>query len=157
MSRDFTRFEKPELIHNFITACADIGHKVIITSVDRDYKQQYAYFCQGREPLETVNRFRKIAGLPPIKQKENGRKVTWTLNSKHVVNLEDEKLDNDKSRAFDFAILNDDKSVSWDAKADVDQDNVSDYFECAIEGEKLGLYSGRHFKNPDWPHLQIGV
>ena len=155
MSRDFTRFEKPELIHNFITGCGEAGHKVIVTSVDRDYKEQYAYFCQGREPLEVVNKFRKIAGLSPIKQSENQKKVTWTLNSKHVVNPDDEKLDNDKSRAFDFAILYG-RQVSWDVKADVDNDQIPDYLECAMVGESLGLYSGRHFKNADFPHLQIG-
>jgi hypothetical protein len=157
MSRDYTMFIKPEIIHNFVTSCSDIGHKVIITSVDRDYKEQYALFCQGREPLETVNRFRKIAGLPPIKQAENQRKVTWTLNSKHIINLEDEKLDNDKSLAFDFALLYNDKSVNWNVKADVDNDQIPDYLECALVGESLGLYSGRHFKNPDYPHLQIGT
>jgi hypothetical protein len=150
-------FEKPELIHNFITSCANIGHKVIITSVDRDYKEQYALFCQGREPLDIVNKFRKIAGMSPINQKENGRKVTWTLNSKHVVNLDDENLDNDRSRAFDFAIMYNDKTINWNIKADIDHDNVSDYLECANVGESLGLYSGRHFKNQDYPHLQIGV
>ena len=61
----------------------------------------------------------------------------------------------------DFAIVYD-KKISWNVKADVDNDQIPDYLECVLVGEALGLYSGRHFKNrkgqpiPDWPHLQIG-
>ncbi len=155
MSRDIMKFEKPEIAIIFQQICQEAGHEVIFTSVDRDYREQYAYYLQGREPLSVVNKARVFAGLPFISQKENQRKVTWTLNSKHVVNLDDERLDNDKSRAFDFAIVYENK-VYWDLKADVDKDNIGDYKECAMIGESFGLKSGRHFKNPDYPHLEIG-
>ncbi len=154
MSRDITKFSKSDIAIVFQQKCKEARHEVIFTSVDRSWQEQYAYYCQGREPLSTVNKFRQFAGLPPIGQKENQRKVTWTLNSKHVVNLDDERLDNDKSRAFDFAIVYENK-VYWDLKADIDKDNIGDYLECAMIGESLGLHSGRYFKNPDYPHLEI--
>lgn len=154
MSRDPNKFEKPELIPLFISKCEEAGIKVIITNVDRDYKEQYALYCQGREPLEIVNRFRKIAGLPPILQRENAYKVTWTLRSEHVVNLEDNQQDNDKSGAFDFCIVKDGKAV-WDLKVNVNENDIPDYKECALIGESLGLYSGMRFRNQDFPHLQI--
>src|SRR5512135_618799 len=105
MSRDINMFVQPELITEFQIKCREKGHSAIITSVDRSYKEQYAYFLQNREPLFLVNQARKLAGLAPIGQIENRRCVTWTMNSEHVVNPDDDKIDNDKSRAFDFAIL----------------------------------------------------
>lgn len=148
-------FVKPELIAEFQAKCKEKGHSTIITSIDRSYKEQYAYFLQNREPLFMVNQARKWANLPPISQVENRKCVTWTMNSEHVVNLDDIKLDNDKSRAFDFAILYNGKTILWDTKADVDKDNVADYDECADIAESLGLYSGRRFKHQDYPHVQV--
>jgi hypothetical protein len=157
MSRNYNNFEKPELISLFISECEKIGHKVIITCVDRDHKEQYAYFLQGREPLHIVNQFRKFAGLYPIDREENKRIITWTLNSEHIVNLEDNLKDNDKSRAIDFAILKPgSKQIDWNVKADVNKNNIPDYLECALVGEKIGFYSGGRFnKNKDYPHLQL--
>jgi peptidoglycan L-alanyl-D-glutamate endopeptidase CwlK len=154
MSRDPNKFEHPELIEQFIIKCGETGIKVVITSVDRDYKEQYALYCQGREPLDIVNKFRKIAGLLPISMKENTYKVTWTLRSNHVVNLDDDRQDNDKSRAFDFAVVKDGKAT-WDLKANVNENDIPDYKECALIGESLGLYSGMNFRNQDWPHLEL--
>ncbi len=154
MSRNPLMFEKPELITLFKQGCKDAGIDVVITSVDRDYKEQYALYCQGREPLDVVNKFRKIAGMLPISMKENSYKVTWTLRSNHVVNLDDDNQDNDKSRAFDFCVIKDGQGT-WDLKANVNKNDLPDYKECALIGEGLGLYSGMHFRNPDYPHLEI--
>jgi len=155
MSRDINKFKKPALIPIFQQRCKEeAGHTVIITSVDRDYKEQYALWCQGREPLEVTNRFRKIAGLPPINQARNSKKVTWTLRSKHIINLDDERQDNDLSEAFDFCIIYKGEAI-WEVKADVDNDKISDYRECALIGESLGLKSGMRFKNPDIVHLEL--
>lgn len=154
MSRNVQMFRKPDMVYDFINACKVQGHDVTITSVDRDYKEQYALYCQGREPLDVVNEFRKIACLPPISQAENQKKVTWTLNSKHIINLDDERKDNDKSDAIDFVILKNGKAI-WDVKADVNADKQPDYKQCALIGESLGFISGMRFKNPDYPHLEL--
>ncbi len=154
MSRDKSKFIRPDLIDLFIAKCAEAGFNVIITCVDRDYKDQIALYQQGREPLYIVNASRKLAGLPPISQADNQRKVTWTLNSKHIVNLDDERLNNDKSYAFDFAILKD-KVVIWDVKADIQGDSIPDYHECGYIAESLGLIWGGRFKNPDCVHVEF--
>ena len=155
MSRNWNKFEKPEMIDLFVKKCAIAGHKVVITCTDRTYQEQTAYFAQGREKLEVVNALRKIVGLWPISEEENLRKITWTMNSEHVINTEDARKDNDLSRAIDFAILDKDGKVTWDVKADVSGDGISDYRECAMIGESIGFWGGYRFKTADWPHLQL--
>lgn len=155
MSRDIYKFVKPELIEAFLDACKKQGHRVIITSVDRDYKEQRALYAQGRESLEIVNMLRQQAGLAEIRGVENTRKITWTMNSRHIINLDDERLDNDLSYAFDFGLLDREGRYLGDVKADVNANNIADYLECALIGEGLGLKSGRKFKNPDYPHLEL--
>ena len=155
MSRDISKFKKPYLILDFIEKCEDkLNLKVIITSVDRDYKEQFAYFCQGRESLEITNNARRIVGLVPITEEQNMKKVTWTMNSKHVINLDDERKDNDWSEAFDFAIVKNEKAI-WNVKADINNDDIPDYEQCALLGESLGLKSGMRFKNIDLVHLEL--
>lgn len=155
MSRDIKMFKHPEMVYDFLSMCKKIGLSVIITCVDRSYKEQTALFAQGREPYSTIKELRKIAGMPSISEKESKRKVTWTMNSKHIINLDDEKLTNDKSKAIDFAVIKDGVFIEWDLKADINNNNISDYLEVAKIGESVGFKSGRHFKNPDYPHLEI--
>jgi len=155
MGKDWSRFEKPEMIEKFIRLCADAKKKIVITCTDRTYQEQTAYFAQGRETLDKVNALRKIAGLWLITEEENKKKITWTMNSEHVVNLEDDNKDNDKSRAIDFAIVGDYGKIIWDVKVDVNADGISDYRECAMLGESIGFWSGMRFKTADWPHLQL--
>lgn len=154
MTRDPQDFEKPEMAYAFLDACQKAGIDVIFTCVARDYVEQTALFAQGREPLDYVNSLRKIAGLTKISQDENRRKVTWTMNSKHIVNREDVKLDNDKSRALDFCILNKGKAV-WDVKASLDGDSVPDYEECGKIAEAIGFTWGGRWKKPDYPHIEL--
>jgi len=154
MTRDPKDFEKPEMAYAFLDACQKAGIDVIFTCVARTYVEQTALFAQGREPHEYVNNLRKLAGLTKISQDENRRKVTWTMNSKHIVNPADERLDNDKSRALDFCILNKGKAV-WDVKASLDGDQIPDYRECGELAEALGFRWGGRFKNPDYPHIEL--
>jgi hypothetical protein len=155
MSVDYNKFEKPQMIYDFIQKCSNVGHKVVITCVDRTYQMQTALFAQGREKLEVTNAYRKISGLWLIDEEENKRIVTWTMNSEHVINLDDARKDNDLSRAIDFGILDINGKIRWDVKQDVNGDGISDYRECAMIGEGLGFWSGMRFKTPDWPHLQL--
>jgi len=149
MGQDPKMFIKPELIDEFKKKCDEIGFTVSITYVDRTYKEQTALFAQGRENLATVNKLRRIAGLYSIKDEENKKNVTWTMNSKHIINLEDQFKENDKSLAFDFCIVKKGKCC-WD-------ECIEDYKKCASIGESLGLYSGGNFKKQDWPHLEFKV
>ncbi|HSW64296.1 MAG TPA: M15 family metallopeptidase [Dissulfurispiraceae bacterium] len=148
MSRNPQRFVAPELIEQFIAACRVAGHEVIVTSVDRSFEEQQALYAQGREALGLVNALRRLAGLSPLTDKENKRRVTWTLNSRHFPDRRG------RSHAFDFGIVRNGAYVG-DVKADLDGDTIPDYLECARIGEALGLVSGRHFRNPDYPHLEM--
>lgn len=161
MSRDPEMFIKPELIPAFKERCKQAGIVVMITRVDATELEQMALYAQGRESLEAVNIKRNIADMAPIKEKQN-RKVTWTLNSKHIpviVRLDDKGNPVKKSRAFDFAVVKD-GIPTWLSKIDVDLDGEADYLECGIIGESLGLQWGGRWKdsegkpNPDFPHLQ---
>lgn len=151
MSRDINMFARPDLALRFIEGCAKRGHTVVITCVDRTAAEQAALWCQGRFPLNITNKTRALAGLQPIGEKENSRKITWVKTSRHQRN---EKDPASRSQAIDFAIVRAGK-VSWDIKADVDGDQIPDYLECAQVGESLGLVSGARWKTPDYPHLEL--
>ena len=73
--------EKTEKMLHFLDA-EKIQYKVLETL--RTEAVQRAYFAQGREPLAVVNIKRRSAGLGPITDIENARKITWTLESKHI-------------------------------------------------------------------------
>ena len=125
----------------------------IVTCTARSVKEQQALYAQGKETLKDTNTLRAMAGMSLITEAENKSKVTWTMASKHIVDLDDSNKDNDKARAFDFAILKDGKAT-WDIKVNVNNNDVSDYMEAGIIGESAGLKWGGRFKSPDYPHFE---
>lgn len=137
----------------------EAGISFILTSVARTVKEQAALYSQGRDPLTTVNQMRKAAGLLPIKLSENV-KVSWTLSSKHIIDLDDGIEANNWSRAFDIAIVDSTKRATWNLKVDVNKDNKADYIQAGPIGESVGLKWGGRFKNangeanPDFPHYE---
>ena len=154
----------PELLekYNLFKQKMDaIGIHFMLTSVARTVQEQTALYAQGRNPLVTVNKLRVICGLPPIKELENN-KVTWTLMSKHIINLDDGIKENNWSRAFDIAIIGaDGKTPTWNLKVDVNRDQLADYIQAGPIGESVGLRWGGRFKNakgepnPDFPHFEV--
>jgi len=90
----------------------------------------------------------------PIKLFENRKKVTWTLASKHIVDLDDGNPGNDKARAFDIAIEKN-QQPSWDLKADVNENDIPDYEEAGRIGESVGLKWGGRFRKPDYVHFEL--
>lgn len=122
------------------------GIPFMVTSVDRSILEQMALYVQGRLTLLEVNRFRIMSKMSPITEEEN-KKVTWTLNSKHVTNMFDEDLNNDRSRAFDIAIIRDGKPV-WDLKINVNENDLPDYEEAAVLARECGLKAGIDFNDP---------
>lgn len=114
----------------------ELGLTVIVTSVERTYFEQVAIAFQGRLGLHSVNIARKVAGLSPIPEDQN-KIVSWTLDSKHVINPYDTLPDNDKSRAVDFGILDSNGKYQGDIKADVNNDNVADYDQLGKLGMKI--------------------
>jgi len=57
--------------------------------------------------------------------------------------------------AFDFCLVDRKGKISWDAKADFDENKQADYAEVIKFAEKLDLESGARFKNVDMPHIQF--
>lgn len=125
-----------------------------VTCTARNVKVQVALYAQGRQTLEEVNTLRKIAGVAPITEEENKKKVTWTLNSKHIIDLDDGNPENDSSRAFDIVLLKDGKA-SWDIKVSVNGNDIPDYTEAGMIGESVGLKWGGRFSSPDYPHFEL--
>jgi hypothetical protein len=131
----------------------DAGLRYCLTRVACSYKEQVALYSQGRDSLYIVNHYRWLVGLPPIHDPEN-RIITWTLKSLHIVDIEDQDPDNDKARAFDFAITRDGKPI-WDIKVDTNQSAGPDYDEAGHLWEACGGVWGGRWKNPDRPHCQL--
>jgi peptidoglycan L-alanyl-D-glutamate endopeptidase CwlK len=78
-----------------------LGIDIFPVDVDRPFDVQVAYYAQGREPLDITNRLRKRAGLAPIGESENKKKITWTMDSRHIVNLSNDDVTDDYSHAID--------------------------------------------------------
>jgi len=155
MSRSLAALQ-PELQQKyrlFEAAMVEANIHFILTCTDRTIIEQMALFSMGRMDLADVNTFRAIAGLPAIIRQENV-KVTWTLNSKHVTNMFDADLNNDRSRAFDIALLKAGKP-HWDIKVSVNGNEIPDYEEAGKIGESVGLIWGGRWKKPDYPHFEL--
>jgi hypothetical protein len=145
--------ELQERYRAFAAAMAEAGIPFILTCTARTVREQLALYAQGREQLDHVNSLRKLAGLPPITGEGNTR-VTWTLQSKHLIDLDDGNPENDKARAFDIAIQRDGRPC-WDLKVNVNQNDRPDYEEAGRIGESVGLRWGGRWKKPDYPHFEI--
>jgi len=139
-----------EKYFRFRDEMANAGVPFALTCVLRTQAEQKAYYAQGRETLEDVNTLRLAAGMSAIGEKENAYTVTQTMNSRHFPD------GNGKSRAFDIAILKNDRNPTWDIKWDGDKDQISDYEEAARIGASVGLIPGARWKTfHDWPHFEL--
>ena len=140
-----------QLYRKFYLAMSKANIQYKITCTARTYQEQLALYSQGRQSLLETNNLRKAAGLPPITQKENVYKVTWTLNSKHVV---DKSKGRPQSKAFDIVLLTDARS-RWDLKVEVTKDLVPDYKKVADIARAVGLKPGADkLRYPDYPHFE---
>ena len=130
-------------------AMHDAHLNYILTRVACSQIEQEALFAQGRNPLWIVNQYRRTADLPRIEEAEN-HKVTWTLESKHIVDPT-----RPKARAFDFAIKRSEKEIVWSLKVDTNESAGPDYAEAGRIWEKLGgTWGGSWTTHPDPPHCQ---
>ena len=125
-----------------------------ITSVARDYKTQMALYVQGREDLHIVNSYRMAAGLSPLIKISENVVVTWTLNSKHVIRLDDQNPMNDYSSAFDIVLYNSKGRAHYDVKVNANNTGGADYDEAGHIGGSVGLCWGGRFRKPDRCHFQ---
>mgnify|MGYP003395680363 CR=1 FL=1 len=107
----------------FAGTMAEAGVPFIFTCTRRTLAEQEELYARGRT--------------------KPGRKVTWTLKSKHLDGL-----------AFDIVICKD-GIPDWDVKADVDEDGIPDYTEAGQIGEACGLVWGGRWETPDFPHFEL--
>lgn len=119
-----------------------------INCIKRTMPEQLALHAQGRRSLQEVNQLRQSAKMPPISERENMTKVTWTMKSKHFPDAVG------RCRAFDVVVLKNGRTPDWSRKWDSDKDGVEDYEELARIAEQVGLVSGGHAFG-DWPHFQL--
>lgn len=121
--------EMQEKAREFAGEMATAGVPFIFTSTRRTKEEQVELYARGRT--------------------KPGRKVTWTLKSKHI-----------EGTAFDIAVC---KAgiPEWNVKIDVDEDGIPDYFEAGQIGESIGLVWGGRFKDargkpiPDFCHFEL--
>lgn len=158
--REFTT----ELI---VKAKSELKLVVFVTNIDRTFQVQLAYYAQGRQPLSEVNLLRRVAGLDLLPELDSKgkiiiyKKITWTMCSKHIINLFDTDPTNDKSKAVDVGISFNGKYMTDDK--DMDADGIPEYQELGILGERIGngkIRWGGRFKDskgkpcPDYPHYE---
>ena len=101
MAREMNLLE-PELLEKLAVFGMRMAQRKIpflVTCTGRTQAEHNAYYAQGREPLEKVNKLREKAKLWPITEQENRKPVTWTKKSAHLT------ANGKKSRAFDFVII----------------------------------------------------
>jgi hypothetical protein len=135
----------------------ELNLDIFLIDVDRDWKVQRAYYAQGRDTLSVVNHLRKCAGLPIITTAQNKRKITWTMKSKHITNLENESPYDDYSRAIDIGLKTKDGRYAGDAQVDLNGDKKADYKQIGEIGMRIGgsrIQWGGLWSSPDYPHYQ---
>jgi peptidoglycan L-alanyl-D-glutamate endopeptidase CwlK len=70
---------------SFLAALDRVGLRYLVLEVYRTDTVQNAYYAQGREPVQEVNRLRKLAGLYALSADQAGRIIT---KSHHSANKE---------------------------------------------------------------------
>lgn len=123
-------------------ACKLIGIDIQLSCTSREWIEQRALYAQGRDNLEIVNHLRAGCDMPLITEEENKRKVTWTLDSPHIIRNGKREL----SDAYDVFIIKNGKAV-WN--------NPELYKQVASAGRVLGLKCGIDFGDP--PHFERKV
>ena len=129
--KDFTNILIPR-------AKVELNLTVFVVCVMRTFPEQEALYAQGRMNVYEVNLLRQKAGMQPLPAHLNN-KVTWTLDSKHVARTDDKRTDNDKSRAIDYGLLDKFGNYRGDMKADINEDNISDYKQIGGLGMKIAI------------------
>jgi hypothetical protein len=116
--------------------------KYIVFEGRRRTEVQNAYYAQGREFLEEVNKKRAAAGLYLLQSERDNYVITWTLFSKHIAGL-----------AMDVLPVDGRGNPTWDLA------HYRKSFETIRDcGKQAGLVCGADWSpNTDWPHYEIRI
>jgi len=129
------------IFRNFLNLLdAELGDdRYIVHEGRRTVAVQEAYYAQGRESLENVNKKRAEAGLFLLQSEKDNYIITWTLQSKHVDGLAMDVLPTDGAG-----------NPTWD---------LAHYYKAFVIirdcARRAGLTCGADWSPPDWPHCQI--
>jgi peptidoglycan L-alanyl-D-glutamate endopeptidase CwlK len=131
----------------FINRLKKAGLAYTIIETARTTLVQNAYYAQGREPLEAVNKKRTLAGLWLITAAENKKIITQTMKSVHL-----------DGWALDVAPLLPDGKIPWV----ISTQEIADLWKRFGEiGRSVGLEWGGDWKpldrwgiGWDFPHYQ---
>jgi hypothetical protein len=137
---------KPNAQQRFTAMCRTLDETLgddayIIFEGVRIEMVQAAYFVQGRETLEVVNRARKDAGLYLLTSEKQNYKITWTMKSKHLERL-----------AMDILPTTPKGEPTWDLA------HYRRQFELIRDaGRAAGLVCGADWPEAqrDWPHYEV--
>ena len=83
MKIDLLRPEARPVFKRFLSALEKSGLQYVVLETIRTQEIQNAYYAQGRESIQEVNRLRKIAGLHPLDAEEAKRVITKSEHSAH--------------------------------------------------------------------------
>lgn len=121
--------------------------KVIETK--RSQAVQSAYYAQGREPLESVNQLRKIAGIYPLTEEQNKKTITKVQllksDESHGAGLAMDVMPED---GFDSDIM------YWNKIGDT-VELARQLFSKRLEELNAVLVWGGNWKMKDKPHIEL--
>jgi peptidoglycan L-alanyl-D-glutamate endopeptidase CwlK len=137
---------KPEAQKLFTAMCGMLDETLgegsyIIFEGLRTEQVQAAYYAQGREPLDAVNKARKEAGLYLLASEKQNYRITWTMKSRHLEGL-----------AMDILPAAPDGQPTWDLT------RYRRQFELIRDaGRETGLECGADWPEAqrDWPHYEV--
>jgi len=142
MLSDLDKKAQPYFENMLILLDGELGDdRYVVFEGRRKEIKQIAYYAQGRETLEEVNKKRAAAGLWVLRSEKDNYKITWTLQSKHIDGL-----------AMDIVPTDSMGSPTWDLA------HYRKRFEIIRDcGRKAGLVCGADWPAPntDWPHYEI--
>lgn len=138
---------KAKALEHQALAKSKLGLDIIITQTLRTNEEQVAYYAQGRNPVTETNRLRSRAGMSPIGEAENRKKVTnaaTAADSFHGYGL-----------AYDIAVVDPTgKKIDWN-KPDWNFNSVNDWNEVGKLAAELGIEWGGTWQSfTDIPHYQ---
>lgn len=145
MSNKISDLKQParERAEGALSELKNLGVKVSVTSTLRTKAEQAAYYAQGRQPVDVVNRLRIIAGLYVLSEKENGYTVTNCDGEKH-------KSRHQSGLALDVVPVEKGRAI-WPPANDERWQVIANVFK------QHGFTWGGDWKEfPDHPHYQIG-
>ncbi len=109
---------------------------------------------QANTQLTKHSEIRIVQGYRTIQEQNELYAQGRTKTGKKVTNAKGGQSYHNYGLAIDFALLIDDKQISWDIKKDWDGDMISDWMEVVSVFKKAGWEWGGQWKFQDNPHFQ---